>query len=866
MSGKPSGGKGKLKGGSNTTTSTRRPLLSRFRVPTFDGVMDWMLGFEPIDVDGYVGAGTVGGSAAATRGDYLGTRALDGTAGREEDQGENVNTTYAPIRSLGNPCDPAGLRNLGNTCYLNSIVQCFAAVERLRGPFVDGTFACDINARNALGSNGRVSTAWAQLLHDMAKQHAAVASPHAFKKAIARESTQWADHDQQDSHELACWLLDTLHEDLNRVQQKPLTEKAEGDGTNEAALAAEALRRHRLRNDSAIADTCEGQLKSTIRCGECGKLSVSFDPFMSLAVPLPHGAGDGGLVTIHVTLRRLDGGLSRVTAAELASSGTVDALLAAVAEREGLRVDALVCGELYRCEVHRLFAGHEPLDVIDASDYIFVWELEAPVRRSTKVLEAKVAEASASCAAGVGVRAAAAREAAVTAVTAVTAETAEDWPIVSAVAGSSAGVLGDTVSIATGGAAEECDEWEVVDGVPPHYDAVVELPPEAVTVLPTQPTEAPAAAATPPWVQAATATPPWLPAAAAATAPTEQTPPGSPLDGQEPSLLVTVTQRVPGSYPGSRYGTRISGVPIMLTVPAGATGAEVHALVEAQLRRYEDAQQKARRAEWPYKQYELYHFRSCGRQGERIRASGATPCLSPAAREVGWTGGRHADERHLMLDWLETAFGKHGYYDERTIELDEPRFSGAQAGGGGGIGGGGLHAAAPRVALRECVDLFSAQEDLGGDDAWYCPRCKTHRCGTKRLQTWSLPDVLVLQLKRFEVRGGLRRKLAGAVDCPIEGLDLSEFCLSPDPDGSLYDLQAVSNHYGSAHGGHYTACSRVGGDWYECDDQHVRRVTAESVVTPAAYVLIYARRRPNTKDAPKLTMGSDTKALTTAWL
>mmetsp|Transcript_48402 Transcript_48402/g.143057 ORF Transcript_48402/g.143057 Transcript_48402/m.143057 type:complete len:317 (+) Transcript_48402:207-1157(+) len=185
---------------------------------------------------------------------------------------------------------------------------------------------------------------------------------------------------------------------------------------------------------------------------------------------------------------------------------------------------------------------------------------------------------------------------------------------------------------------------------------------------------------------------------------------------------------------------------------------------------------------------------------------------------------------------------------------------------GGGIGGGGLHAAAPRVALRECVDLFSAQEDLGGDDAWYCPRCKTHRCGTKRLQTWSLPDVLVLQLKRFEVRGGLRRKLAGAVDCPIEGLDLSEFCLSPDPDGSLYDLQAVSNHYGSAHGGHYTACSRVGGDWYECDDQHVRRVTAESVVTPAAYVLIYARRRPNTKDAPKLTMGSDTKALTTAWL
>ena len=60
--------------------------------------------------------------------------------------------------------------------------------------------------------------------------------------------------------------------------------------------------------------------------------------------------------------------------------------------------------------------------------------------------------------------------------------------------------------------------------------------------------------------------------------------------------------------------------------------------------------------------------------------------------------------------------------------------------------------------------------------------------------------------------------------------------------GSLYDLQAVSNHYGSTGGGHYTAYARNDRGWYKFDDSHTAPAEQKAVVTPAAYVLIYVKR------------------------
>ena len=119
---------------------------------------------------------------------------------------------------------------------------------------------------------------------------------------------------------------------------------------------------------------------------------------------------------------------------------------------------------------------------------------------------------------------------------------------------------------------------------------------------------------------------------------------------------------------------------------------------------------------------------------------------------------------------------------------------------------------------------------------------------------WSLPDILVIQLKRFlyesssfASRTGMpvAEKVTSLVHFPIEGLNMKPFVSGPcDESEAIYDLYAVSNHMGGMGGGHYSVClNSHNGKWYEFDDTRTQLVSAQDVVTPKAYVLSYCRRR-----------------------
>jgi ubiquitin C-terminal hydrolase len=67
----------------------------------------------------------------------------------------------------------------------------------------------------------------------------------------------------------------------------------------------------------------------------------------------------------------------------------------------------------------------------------------------------------------------------------------------------------------------------------------------------------------------------------------------------------------------------------------------------------------------------------------------------------------------------------------------------------------------------------------------------------------------------------------------------------------LYDLYAVSNHFGGMGGGHYTAYCKLndGGQWYCFDDSHSYTVAESKVLSESAYVLFYRRRAEAQEDA-----------------
>eukprot|EP00743_Colponemidia_sp_Colp-15_P008090 GILK01008766.1.p1 GENE.GILK01008766.1~~GILK01008766.1.p1 ORF type:complete len:438 (+),score=90.92 GILK01008766.1:183-1316(+) len=149
------------------------------------------------------------------------------------------------------------------------------------------------------------------------------------------------------------------------------------------------------------------------------------------------------------------------------------------------------------------------------------------------------------------------------------------------------------------------------------------------------------------------------------------------------------------------------------------------------------------------------------------------------------------------------------------------------------------------VHLSDCLSLFTTTETLGADDLWYCPSCKEHRQATKKFDLWKTPDILIVHLKRFHYSGVWRDKMDTLVEFPLEGLDLAPWLLRPEAmaEAPLYDLYAVSNHFGGMGGGHYTAfCKLQDGNWYDFDDSYVSRIDESKIVSSSAYVLFYKRR------------------------
>uniref|UniRef100_A0A672M5B7 ubiquitinyl hydrolase 1 n=1 Tax=Sinocyclocheilus grahami TaxID=75366 RepID=A0A672M5B7_SINGR len=174
---------------------------------------------------------------------------------------------------------------------------------------------------------------------------------------------------------------------------------------------------------------------------------------------------------------------------------------------------------------------------------------------------------------------------------------------------------------------------------------------------------------------------------------------------------------------------------------------------------------------------------------------------------------------------------------------------------------------AGHFTLEQCLNLFTKPEVLAPEEAWYCPKCQQHREASKQLLLWRLPNVLIIQLKRFSFRSFIwRDKINDMVDFPVRNLDLSKFCIGHKGDiqqPPIYDLYAVINHYGGMIGGHYTAYARLPSDknsqrsdvgWRLFDDSTVTTVEESQVVTRYAYVLFY-RRRNSPVERPSHLLG-----------
>ncbi|GAB5364690.1 hypothetical protein AAMO2058_000991400 [Amorphochlora amoebiformis] len=170
----------------------------------------------------------------------------------------------------------------------------------------------------------------------------------------------------------------------------------------------------------------------------------------------------------------------------------------------------------------------------------------------------------------------------------------------------------------------------------------------------------------------------------------------------------------------------------------------------------------------------------------------------------------------------------------------------------------------PPLSLETLLHTFCTSSELSHPNQYLCEVCNDKVDAHKVLSISRLPEILCVHIKRFSyhVYGS---KVSRNVMFKLKELDMAPY-LHPTLRGkqvlSKYDLYGVVRHSGGLSGGHYVAYAKSHntGKWFSFDDHIVTPVTAETVASQQAYILMYVRKSDPalTRRISRASSGGDT--------
>ena len=648
-----------------------------------------------------------------------------------------------------------GSINLGNTCYMNSSIACISNCTELTYYFLSGQYKDDINYHSNYGLKGKLAEIWYDLLHEYWIDNTDKGNPKDLKYIIGEKDIRFRGYNQQDSNEFINIFLDILNEDLNFSEEKKyieLEEKKEGEKDEECAKRF--WEANLIRNDSVITDLFCGLFKSTITCPKCNKVSITFEPFYSINLPLKEKKKKNRNIT----------------------KKNLEEYKIYYIPKYGIRTT--FCINIHNIpnttligECKEILLSSENFDYKDILNNVKYFQIGQQINNG---------------------------------------EIEEDafidpffnlflYEIINTKENNELKIPIYFVYSKPSGALELSEYPRII-----FCDNNVTLREFRKQIY---------------FLSRKYILSPFI------------------NFGKEKLdfLSIEITKY--------RKDKSIKDDYIFNLIDEEFERIFDDNIIQGDIIYLKDYIKNA-----PFK---LTLRELMGNQIIQIFKADKPNELTDEFKDLTGIEDIYSSINEILdklrgyvvsveFNWFSKYINKQNYtFNSRnTISIQFPKSSEEEK----KLENEEKEEEFHKQNLEECFNFFCKEEKLKFGNEWYCNKCKEHLLAKKKIDLFYLPKILIINFKRFIKESQVWEKNDEDIDFPINNFNMKDLIIGPDKEHSIYDLFAVSQHYGGTGGGHYTAVCKNGDKWYSYDDSYVTQTSPLSCLSSSAYVLFYRRQ------------------------
>ena len=642
-----------------------------------------------------------------------------------------------------------GGRNLGNTCFMNSSIACISNCTELTYYFLCGDYKKDINKENENGMQGELAKKWGELLYKYWVQNTEVGNPQEFKYTIGQKAVRFKGYGQQDSNEFMNIFLDFLNEDLNSTTIKEYVELDEKkDNESDEECSRRFWESNLKRNDSIITDLFCGQFKSTIICPKCNWISITFEPFYSLNLPIKRNKIKQNKQFIYKNLDEYQffyipkygiRNTYKIEIKDIPNTTKIGECFELLKNEENLRK---INNANFLKINFKLSEGEvDEDDQIDENfQKVFAYELINEEVNDRKIQIYFVYNDKDG-----------------------NIQTSQYPRLIVGKEDMSFEELRKNIYFLARKYIlspfikynEDIDE---VSQKINEYIKDMSIDDEYIFEL---------------------------------------------IEKEYNKIF----NENPSEEELEQLQNFILDMPFKLTIREWVGDKIINIFNDNNLNELSDEFKKV------------------------TKISSLKNTFLEIPDDISKYGivlefiedSKYINKKNFKLNRFETKTIQFPKIEEEKEKEDEEEENLKQN-------------------IIGCIQDFCKEEQLKRENTWFCKKCKTNVLPKKKIDIYYLPKILIISFKRFTKQSVNWEKNDEFIDFPINNFNMKDLIIGPDKDHSIYDLFAVSQHYGNTGSGHYTAVCKNGNDWYKYDDSTVSKTSPNAAISSAAYVLFYRRQ------------------------